>query len=382
MSGDRSELKKSLKEDALEVWNKLKEAVSRYGKYGMLALGLTANMSSTAVSEQDSSHKQYIQKMNDRGKYFDNRLTVHELKTQTAGHHNDNIISPLRPADEQTFTDWNKIAENFNTAPWLEKDTKKEAENIYKQTLGDNISGKVSVKELMDRAGVTAADIQAVVDQNPEMAFSFEPGQTGRAIERAARRIQGLPQGKCLSGMQTIVANSGIGIDIGRNNPDWPEAEPGAGKSNSACNVSIPLEKSGKFITVSIDNEAYQKRPFSPEYQKMQELNRKIPGGTIVSIDNKMPDEISGRRYRTSSETHGHTWTPRGNGEFASDGVERSIHFHNYGEKVHLSYATDCGISEEMAIKCIEQAQIRKQKEQQLAQAHKFSLTQQGGRNG
>ncbi len=46
MSGDRSELKKSLKEDALEVWNKLKEAVSRYGKYGMLALGLTANMSS------------------------------------------------------------------------------------------------------------------------------------------------------------------------------------------------------------------------------------------------------------------------------------------------------------------------------------------------
>ena len=44
MSGDRSELKKSLKEDALEVWNKLKEAVSRYGKYGMLALGLTANM--------------------------------------------------------------------------------------------------------------------------------------------------------------------------------------------------------------------------------------------------------------------------------------------------------------------------------------------------
>ena len=95
-----------------------------------------------------------------------------------------------------------------------------------------------------------------------------------------------------------------------------------------------------------------------------------------------MPDEISGRRYRTSSETHGHTWTPRGNGEFASDGVERSIHFHNYGEKVHLSYATDCGISEEMAIKCIEQAQIRKQKEQQLAQANKFSLTQQGGRNG
>ena len=360
MSGDRSELKKSLKEDALEVWNKLKEAVSRYGKYGMLALGLTANMSSTAVSEQDSSHKQYIQKMNDRGKYFDNRLTVHELKTQTAGHHNDNIISPL--------------SENASL--------KKEAENIYKQTLGDNISGKVSVKELMDRAGVTAADIQAVVDQNPEMAFSFEPGQTGRAIERAARRIQGLPQGKCLSGMQTIVANSGIGIDIGRNNPDWPEAEPGAGKSNSACNVSIPLEKSGKFITVSIDNEAYQKRPFSPEYQKMQELNRKIPGGTIVSIDNKMPDEISGRRYRTSSETHGHTWTPRGNGEFASDGVERSIHFHNYGEKVHLSYATDCGISEEMAIKCIEQAQIRKQKEQQLAQANKFSLTQQGGRNG
>ena len=351
MSGDRSELKKSLKEDALEVWNKLKEAVSRYGKYGMLALGLTANMSSTAVSEQDASHKQYIQKMNDRGKYFDNRLAVHELKAQTAGHHNDNIIPPLRPTDERTFTDWNKIAENFNTTPWLEKDTKKEAENIYKQTLGDNISGKVSVKELMDRAGVTAADIHADVDQKPEMAFSIETGQTGRANEKAER-------------------------------PDWPEAEPGAGKSNSACNVSVPLEKSGKFITVSIDNEAYQKRPFSPEYQKMQELNRKIPGGTIVSIDNKMPDEISGRRYRTSSETHGHTWTPRGNGEFASDGVERSIHFHNYGEKVHLSYATDCGISEEMAIKCIEQAQIRKQKEQQLAQANKFSLTQQGGRNG
>ncbi len=373
MSGERSELKQSLKEDASKIWNKIKDAAVRYGKYGLAALGLTANVSVISVAEQSPEHKQYVQEMNNRGRRFENRLKIHELNQK---QNSVNLQNAKSADDERIFVDWDKVAGQVFQAPWLKNNPKQEALDIYNEAVGDNFSGQMSIQDLLEKTGVTKADIQAVVDQNPEMAFCFTPGEKGKAIYNAARRITGLPQGKCLSGMQAIVANSGIGVDIGRNNPDWPKTEIGAGRSNSACNISIPLEKSGQFITVELNNEAYQKKTLSPEYRKMQELNSKIPIGTIVSIDNKLPDEVSGRRARTNSEKHGHTWTSRGNGEYASDGVERNIHFSNYGKKMYLSYASDCSVPKEMALKCIEQAQIRQQKEQQLAQNHVLGLQQ------
>ncbi len=365
MSGERSELKQSLKEDACKIWNKIKTATVRYGKYGLVMLGLSTPVSVASVVEQSSEHKQYIQDMNNREKRFENRLKIYELNERQ----NNTIYQNTQTiGGEQTFIDWNKVAGQSLQMPWLKNDTKQKALDIYNKAIDNHISSELSIQELLEKTGVTQADIQAVVDKNPDMAFCFTPGEKGKAICKTARQVTGQPQGKCLSGMQTIVANSGIGIDIGRNNPDWPETEVGAGRSNSACNISVPLEKTGQFITVALDNEAYQKQGFSPEYLKMQEINGKIPIGTIVSIDNKLPDEISGRKIRTSSEKHGHTWTPCGNGVYASDGVERNIHFHNYGKKVYMSYATDCTVPKEMALKCIEQAQIRQQKEQQLTQ--------------
>ena len=153
------------------------------------------------------------------------------------------------------------------------------------------------------------------------------------------------------------------------NNPDWPQKEPGAGRSNSGCNVYIPLEKSGLFTTVSIENKAYsrvgRKENKTAENQEMNDFIRRLPPGTTISIDNRV-DEFSGRRLPKDNQgiIHGHTCVINNRHNPACDYEQRNgVNFNRYGPKVNISLSKDMEASQKFAELCIEAKLTREQKE-------------------
>ncbi|MBO5284699.1 MAG: hypothetical protein J6B00_02360, partial [Alphaproteobacteria bacterium] len=120
-------------------------------------------------------------------------------------------------------------------------------EDVYNKSF-EGRSDKVSLDELMKQTGVTQADIQAVFKAHPEIVQEMGGGKTNQALAKAASRVSGRSQHNCLTGVQEMhcAVNSENGEYIAKYNANWPEKIPQADGKNSACNVYIPLEKSGK----------------------------------------------------------------------------------------------------------------------------------------
>ena len=268
---------------------------------------------------------------------------------------------------------WKQVEEN-NSRAWQKPimpvaSAEEKAKKAYDKAFGARISGEVSLDELMKQTGVTQADIQAVFKQNPEIVREMGGGKTNQALARAASRVSGSCQGGCLGGVQTIYANvSKEKADIvSAQDGAWPKKIPQAGNYNSACNVYIPLEKSGQYITLTYPNKAYHKQETSKEAEAMKEFNKSLPAGTTVCLDNDIPDGYRGKAGLNESEIHGHTWVLDNTKASCSDGrQEDGPKFSRYGKNMHISIAKDNYISKDLALKLIKQKQAR---EAALAQA-------------
>lgn len=88
------------------------------------------------------------------------------------------------------FVDWNEVAGNLREIPWAEENTQQKAAEIYRQAMGASVTGNMPLAELMQKTGVTKADIQAVVDNNPALLHELSPGETNRKLARAARQYK------------------------------------------------------------------------------------------------------------------------------------------------------------------------------------------------
>lgn len=364
MSDTRLELKNKMKEDAKRAWQTIKDVFNRYSKYGVVALGLATGsvMSSDDVSKYTESLKSGNQKL-------ENKLKIKEVKAQTQS------LSPLRPESNiQSNIKWEDAVQQTT---WLKEDIGSKVEEIYASNLGDNMTGNISVQDLFSKVGVTKADIQSVIDKNPEMLKQMSGGEINRKLARAANHIENETKGKCTQGLQMIFAKAGMGEMVSGSNPNWPEKERGAGNSNSGCNVHIVLEKGGEFTTVHVANQAYSRRISSDEAQeKNQQMNdfiRELPPGTPISIDNRV-DEFQGRKLPQDNQgiIHGHTGVINNRHNVACDFEQvNGVNFSRYGQNVNISIAKDMELSRDFAKACIKAKLEREQRVAQNGQQQK-----------
>ena len=342
MSDTRLELKNKMKEDAKRAWQTIKDVFNRYSKYGVVALGLAAG---SAMSSDDAS--KYAESLKSGNQKLENKLKIREVKAQTQS------LSPLKPAANiQSNIKWEDA---LLQTSWLKDDISSKVEEIYASNLGDNMTGNISVQDLFSKVGVTKADIQSVIDKNPEMLKHMSGGEINRKLARAANHIENETKGKCTQGVQMIFAKAGMGDLVSGSNPNWPEKERGAGNSNSGCNVHIVLEKGGEFTTVHVANQAYTRRINKDEAQEknqqMNEFIRDLPPGTPISIDNRV-DEFQGRKLPQDNQgiIHGHTGVINNRHNVACDFEQvNGVNFSRYGQYVNISIAKDMELSRDFA---------------------------------
>ena len=386
MSVSREDIKKGMKQDAAAAWAKIKKLAGRWWVYGAVALGVGG--SSAPLPEQNASlgASPFEQSLNEGSRRLENKLKISEMKKRAEAE--KQFVSPLRPhAEEQTFADWNMIAGNLQEIPCADENVQQKAAEICRRAMGTTVTGNLPLAELMQKTGVTKTDIQAVVDNNPALLYELSPGETNRKLARAAGNIKDETVGKCTLGVQNIFGRAGMGEILSGNNPDWPQKEPGAGRSNSGCNVYIPLEKSGLFTTVSIENKAYsrvgRKENKTAENQEMNDFIRRLPPGTTISIDNRV-DEFSGRRLPKDNQgiIHGHTCVINNRHNPACDYEQRNgVNFNRYGPKVNISLSKDMEASQKFAELCIEAKLTREQKEKKaLRSAQHLEKAEKAGR--
>ncbi len=364
MSDTRLELKNKMKEDAKRAWQTIKDVFNRYSKYGVVALGLAAG---SAMSSDDAS--KYAESLKSGNQKLENKLKIREVKAQTQS------LSPLKPAANiQSNIKWEDA---LLQTSWLKDDISSKVEEIYASNLGDNMTGNISVQDLFSKVGVTKADIQSVIDKNPEMLKHMSGGEINRKLARAANHIENETKGKCTQGVQMIFAKAGMGDLVSGSNPNWPEKERGAGNSNSGCNVHIVLEKGGEFTTVHVANQAYTRRINKDEAQEknqqMNEFIRDLPPGTPISIDNRV-DEFQGRRLPQDNQgiIHGHTGVINNRHNMACDFEQvNGVNFSRYGQNVNISIAKDMELSRDFAKACIKAKLEREQRVAQNGQQQK-----------
>ena len=366
MSDTRSELKNKMKEDAKRAWQTIKDVFNRYSQYGVVALGLVTGVTLGA----DESSTQYAKSLSKGNQKLENKLKIKEVKQQSV------MMSPLRQEkNAQIDISWSQIMPQTNEVPWQKKSTKEQAEEIYQEKVKDNIVGNISVQDLFDSIGVTKADIQSVVDKDPSILTQMYAGDINKRLEKAADQVRyDGSRGKCTYGVQQSFCKAGIGEELDGNSPNWPEKERGAGGSNSGCNVHIALERGGLFTTVHIENKAYSRRgkaqDKNKENQEMNEFIQRLPGGTTLSIDNKV-DEYQGLRLPKDNQgiIHGHTGIINSRHNLACDFEQiNGVNFSRYGKQVNISIAKDMKFSPEFGKRCIE---AKLDREQRVAQAEK-----------
>lgn len=224
----------------------------------------------------------------------------------------------------------------------------------------------IPLKNLLDSTKIDIKDVCYVLSRNQDNLCQIIPGKINKQLAFSASKVIGGRGSECLFGVQIIFDNANLSGIISGNDKDWPEKIKGC-SSNSACNAYIPLEKSGKFIIIEIENLAYDKSRKSDENKKMQELAQSLPIGSIIITDNKIADEHQGRVYRDLTKVygrgggiHGHICVKDIDGVYKSDIVEaKGPNFSKYGEIVRIALGKDINIKKELAIEIIKAYQIR-----------------------
>ncbi len=243
------------------------------------------------------------------------------------------------------------------------------AKEFYSQICKGHISDYVLLEDLL-KSEIGIEDICFVLSENPNKMTNIIPGRSNILLAKSASKVKGGGRRECLLGVQRIFDNAGFSGIISGDDKDWPQKIKGC-SSNSACNTYIPLEKSGKFIIVTIDNLACDKTRNSVENKKMRALAKKLPIGSIIITDNKIADEHQGRVYTElarvygkGGKVHGHICVKDIDHVYKSDIVEADgPNFANYGDVVRIAFARDIKIEKDLALDIIEVYQKRKANE-------------------
>ena len=347
---NRKDIIKELKEDAKRAWDFIETCATNIGKYGLLVLSLYSDGSESQQKFEPIKEQQIRNEINVAK--LDKKLQVVDLK------------------DDKGFI-WDDTLNNMSYLT-MSQNIDERVDDIYKSTFGAKIDGKINISELMEKTGVKVEDMQIVVNENKDILTKLEPGNISSRLAKAADRVKGELNQNCLFGVQNIFMNAGYGNYLDGSNGLWPK-KIGNGPYNSACNTNKTLEKTGEFITLSVENKACNTSIQSTENKEMKEFCRGLPAGTIVVCDNKLPDQIEGRSYESlvrqygkGGSIHGHVAVKANNGSFKSDGIEPSgPNFARYGENVSFSIPTDMRIPKDVAYAFIKQAEIRKSKEKE-----------------
>ncbi len=362
------ELKQEMIADAQQAWQTIKDLVSRYGKYGALVLGLMPEGKISSISANSEVLKDYASQLEKSEQKLTEKLTIKENSLK------EDIKTPLRP-ENRIYMDWNNVSAKPEWIKETKESVEQEAKNIYKDMTSGQVVPHVTIEDLMSQCGVSKSDMQAVIKENPEMLHDFIGGDINKKLAEAASDIKDPTVGKCTRGVQNTFCGAGMGEMVDANNPNWPAKERGANGSNSACNLYIPLEKSGKFVTVTIENEAYKRGAgysiTSEQNKKMNDFIRKLPTGTTICIDNKA-DEFIGRKMPTNNQgwIHGHTGVINKRHNLACDFEQvNGVNFGRYGPEVKISLAKDMTVNEDFITKCLVKKKEREQRTSQIEQS-------------
>ena len=254
-------------------------------------------------------------------------------------------------------------------SPYFTLSAEEKANLAYNEIARETLSENVSLESMIEKVGVSKEDVQTLISQNPEMLSQLIPGKTNISLAKASDKVKGGGEGHCLGGVQAIFDNAGFTGILSGETAQWPDKIRGC-RSNSACNAYYPLEKSGKFITVSIANKAYNSNTWSDKNKEMRSFVSDFPAGTIIITENKIADEYQGRSYRdlekmygSGGGIHGHIAIKSNTGSYNSDIREISgPNFSKYGENVLISLPKDIQFTREQAKELIKISQERQEK--------------------
>ena len=243
---------------------------------------------------------------------------------------------------------------------------KTKTNEMYRDICKKYKSEYISLNDLLDNTKIEIQDVCSVLSQSPESICDIMPGKTSILLARAASNVKGGGKQQCLLGVQRIFDNAGLSGIISGDDKDWPAKIRGC-SSNSACNAYIPLEKSKRFIVITVNNEAYNKSSASNENKKMRAWSKKLPIGSVVITDNKIADEYQGRVYRDltrvygrGGKIHGHICVKDVNHLYKSDIVEpNGPNFSAYGDNIKVALPKDVKIKKELLLKIVEAYQTR-----------------------
>ena len=335
---DREVLTQELKEDAKKAFSAFMRGAKKACVYSLLVLGMNG------ATPQEEAKLETVKK---------------EYKEALVTHVNL----------EERLDKMVEAYENTVFMPYFKQSSEDRANNTYLALSEEVSSENIPLQSMMDKAGVTSEDVQTLISENPEILSQIIPGNTNKALARSSDKVKGGGDGHCLSGVQKIFDNAGLLGILSGSTSQWPEKIGGC-RCNSACNAHVPLEKSGMFITVSIDNKAYNTSKWSNENQEMRDLVSNFPAGTIIITDNKITDENQDRNYKelekiygTGGGMHGHITVKSNKGSYNSDIIEASgPNFSRYGEQVLIPLPKDIQFSPEQAKQLIEISQERQAK--------------------
>ena len=338
----RTELTDELKKDAKYAWDYVKNGIKKIGTYGLLTLALYG--SSNTNTEKFNELKQVQQNLE---------------QTQ------DKLLKKLSSRDNNTA-----YLGDFIT-PYIPQTAEQKIDEEYNNLTSGKLNTYVSLDVLMEKGGIIAEDVQNLFAKNPEKLSLLIPGQTNKSLAKAADRVKGENQGNCLLGAQKIFQNARLGGLLTGENPDWPAKLKGC-PSNSACNAYVPLEKSGKFVTITLANKAYKKTSASKENKEMKDYCKTLPAGTIVITENVIPDNQSGRRYQdlrrqygSGGKVHGHIAIKDNHGLYKEEGVATAPNFASYGENFKISLSKDISIPKEVVKELLKEKNNRLEQEKQ-----------------
>lgn len=286
-----------------------------------------------------------------------------------------------RAKNNQLRSSSNNVLQSFRyeKPKWQPKeiniDKKSPAEEAYHNAGAETVVNRISLDNLMKKAGVKPQDIQTLIDKNNSLEVKagiinqIIPGRKNRLLASAADKTTGTCHGDCLTGVQRMFVPylyTDRTSPLSAVNPVWKKYTK-KDHSNEASDARYVLDNSEDFVTISVKNEAYAQPAGSPGNAKMKKFNRSLPPGTIASTGRCSEGS---RGHMNKGSAAGHIWVKDNKGRSCSDGVQLDgpRDFNSYGENMYITLSRDSYIPKEMALQLISIAQARQARETQLAQ--------------
>ncbi|MBR1373288.1 hypothetical protein IJ556_02425 [bacterium] len=220
----------------------------------------------------------------------------------------------------------------------------------------------LSLQNLLDTGMITAEDIQKVCDAHPEIISQIGGGPTLSKLAKSADQVTSLKsEGKCHTGVFSIYARAGNDSisNAAARKATQSYRKPYQGTFNGGCSAAAALDASGKCISLTVKNAAYNGNFNSSANQTMNALFYSVQPGVTFCIDSIEDDKVRKAKGDTAGGKYGHDCVMRSDGKYASDFIQKTINFSRYGAYAHASYPTDARVPEEYVKLILEQAQMR-----------------------